>query len=148
VRILYDLFSGGGGGGSTSKTETQTTNIDERVTSEKGNILNLGKSSFQVYSGGELQMILNDPSSAVAAIEAMGRQSTATIEAVGRQGEKVLSAAGELARGSNEIAREVAKSQEQFVATASGQSSVVKTVAVVGGLGLLVLLLPKFLKEK
>jgi hypothetical protein len=126
---------GKGGSSTQSSTATETQNVDRRITSESGSILSLGESQVTVNSGGEVRIISNDPGSALAALEAMQRNS-----------EDFLSASTKLAAGSNEIARQVAESQEQFVATATGQKYALWGIAVIGGAFVLIAL-PRFFKK-
>lgn len=125
----------GKGSSTNSTTSTETTNVDRRITSESGSILALGESQVTVNDGGEIRIISNDPASAIAALESMRAQ-----------GEDFLSGAKSLASGSNEIARQVAASQEQFVATATGQKYALWGIAVIGGIGL-VIALPRMFKK-
>ena len=132
---------------STSSSSNQT---DNRVTAtDNANLVNLAGAHFTAAGGrpgedgnaagggGVVNVTTNDPHVADVAIAAIRDLSN-------RTGTSITEAAVSLAKGSNQIAADVAKSQEQFVATASGQKYVL--YALVGMIGVLVL--PQIFKGK
>lgn len=103
---------------SNATTNTSTMNTDNRLTTESGDIATLGQGTVNVNSGGQLTLTMNDPGAARAALDAMSEQSAAQADAAAR-----------MVQNSNAAAEKVVKSQEQFVATATGQKAVLWIVA-------------------
>lgn len=118
---------------SQSSSSSTTQNTDRRVTTDSGQVFSLQDSNLNLNGGGGIYVTSADPQVAMAAIQAVTNNSN-----------KVSTSLSELAAGSNKIAADVAKSQEQFVATASGQKYVLWAIAAVGG----ILILPQFFKSK
>ncbi len=118
-----------------STTTTQTTNTDKRLTTTSGEILALQDSDIRLRDQGQITFISSNADLARAAIEAVSRNAANITTAVG-------DTVKQLATGSNKIAADVAKSQEQFVATASGQKYVLYALAGIVGL----VMLPTFFK--
>jgi hypothetical protein len=121
---------------SESSTAQNTTQIDQSVTTGEGDIFSL-PGEVSVNQGGEITVINHDPQAAAQAIGAIERT---TIDLVN----SFTGAATEIVAGSNNIAAQVAQSQEQFVATASGQKYVLYAVAGVAAL----VILPALMKSK
>lgn len=112
------------GGSKSSNTSTnQTTNVDNRITSQSGDIFGLSveKDAINNNSG---QIIVNDTAAVELALNTVKGLST-----------QVLDTAKSLADGSNTIADNVRASQEQFVETASGQKVAGKLVLALGVVG-------------
>jgi hypothetical protein len=117
--------------GSKASPNNSVTNTDKRLSTGAGDIFALQDSSIAV-SGGTLDLTVYDPKTALAALDFADKANIRTVDAVGA-----------LAKGSNEIAAAVAKSQEQFVATASGQKWAVGAIVALGAF----LVLPVMIKS-
>lgn len=114
--------------GSPSTSSQSSVTEDNRISTGQGNILAATKNTID---GGTFNIVSADPEVAKTAINA----------ATGLAGQ-TLTAASQLTNASNSIAAQVAASQQEFVATASGQKSVtyiVAGVAVVGIIGAILL---------
>lgn len=107
---------------SSSSSPTTTENVDKRLTTSEGDLFALQDSNVTVEGGGTVNLITKDPESAIVAIKEISAQTQ-------RLAGDLLSATTELTQGSNEIAAQVADSQKEFVATASGQSTAVLLLA-------------------
>lgn len=106
------------GGDSTTVIQTTSQNIDRRATTTQGPAYSIS----DITTGGPLTITSTDAEIAQRAIEAAENLSA-----------KSMDAAKDFALNSNNIAAKVADSQTQFVATASGQKTI---LYVVGGLAL------------
>ncbi len=102
-----------GGSSSNSSNTTQQTSEDRRVTTGEGDITALQDNTITLESGSSVTLINRDPGAVSVAFEALAEQSARSTEA-----------AVELAKVSSAAASKLAESQEQFVATASGQKYV------------------------
>ena len=107
-----------------SSSQTITTNQDRRVTTDSGTVLGLFDAPLTIGNGSTVSLSIADPSIVTNAFDALQKSTTAAFE-------QINSTTKQLAQGSNNIAAEVAKSQEQFVATASGQRWLVYAIGIV-----------------
>lgn len=124
-----------GGSKSSNSTQNTTQNIDNRLTTESGNIFGLSVDENAITNN-EGTIIVND----TAAIQQ-------TLDVITKLGNDTLNTAKSLADGSNAIADNVRSSQEQFVETASGQKLVTNGVFVLGGLAATYILIKTFKKK-
>ena len=107
------------GSESASTQQQSTTSIDRRLTAG-GDLIGLQDSTITT-NGGSVYV--------TSANASLAKSALATAEAIGMAANET---ARKLAAGSNTIAAEVAASQAQFVAVASGQSSLIKLLLVTG----------------
>ena len=150
---------------ANSTSSTTTTNTDRRLTTYNGDIQNLEGASFTAYGGssagggagrGGRGGQDGQPSSAgdgggggqiniLTANADVARQAILSVtELARRSGDAATAAAQTLAAGSNKIAADVAASQTQFVATASGQKYVLYALAGIVAL----VVMPQFFKGR
>lgn len=151
---------------TNSTSTTSTTNTDRRLTTYNGDIQNLEGAKFTAYGGGSSgggsrrggpdgpdgppagsgnggggggQINILTANADVA------RQAILSVtELARRSGDAATAAAQTLAAGSNKIAADVAASQTQFVATASGQKYVLYALAGIVAL----VVMPQFFKGR
>jgi len=123
--------------GNESASSSATNNIDKRLSTGEGDIFALQDTEITVAGEGRLDLTVYDPKTALAALDFADKANIRTTDAVGA-----------LAKGSNEIAAAVAKSQEQFVATASGQKWAVGAIVALGAILVLPSVIKTFSKNK
>ena len=107
------------GSESASTQQQSTTSIDRRLTAG-GDLIGLQDSTITT-NGGSVYV--------TSANAELAKSALATAESIGMAANET---ARKLAAGSNAIAAEVAASQAQFVAVASGQSAVIKLLVGMG----------------
>lgn len=102
--------------GNDIKSTTSTTNVDKKISiGGNGSVQALQDSAITLNGGGAFNVTSSDPEVAKAAIAA----STQAVQTAAKSADAVV------------------KSQEQFVATASGQKYIVYIVGAVAGVAIL-----------
>jgi len=124
------------GKGAQSTTASTTTNVDKRITASEGDAFALVDTNVNVAEGGSVTLITRDPGAAIAAIEAIQAAD-----------QNVMRTVSQLSEQAQQSAQLVAKSQESFVAVASGQRATITAVAIVGG-AVALIALPNLLKKR